>query len=258
MTRGESRINLTVCSDLADLSRRAATKFVDIARKAVGKQGRFTVCLSGGSTPRGTYTLLASSPLRDQVPWRQIHIFWGDERCIPSDQPDNHYRMASDLMLSKIELPLENVHPMRGDAADLEKAAKEYEASLRSFFGLTSGTMPRFDLILLGMGADGHTASLFPGTTAVCERQCLVVVNDVPTLGASRLTMTLPVINHARQVMFLVAGASKANALLEVFQDHGNQPRLPARLVRPENGTLMWLVDEAAAIRLRPGDLKLD
>ena len=249
---------LTVCSDPDDLSQQAATRFVDIARQAVAQQGRFTVCLSGGSTPRGTYALLAREPFRDEVSWPQVHIFWGDERCIPLDQSDNHYRMASDLILSKVPIPGQNIHRMRGEATDPAQAADEYEALLRSFFGLTGQDVPRFDLILLGMGADGHTASLFPGTAALHERQRLVVAHYVPKLGATRLTLTLPVLNHANQVMFLVAGESKADAVRAVLQGDDDQPKLPARLVRPENGTVLWLIEKAAASRLQLKDLDLD
>ena len=249
---------LTVCSDSTELSRQAAARFVDIARQAVAQQGRFTVCLSGGSTPRGTYALLAREPFRDQMPWPQVHIFWGDERCIPLNHPDNHYRMASDLMLSKVSVPAENIHRMRGEATDPAQAAKEYEALLRSFFGLSDEDVPRFDLILLGMGADGHTASLLPGSAALHERQRLVVANYVLRLGATRLTLTLPVLNHAHQVMFLVVGEHKADAVRTVLQGDDNQPTLPAQLVRSDKGIVLWLVDEAAASRLRFNDLGLD
>ena len=155
---------LVVCSDLTDLSRQAASRFADIARQAVANQGQFNVCLSGGTTPRETYALLASEPLRDVVPWPQVYVFWGDERCIPLDHPDNHYRMASDILLSKVPLPAQNVHRMRGETSDPEQAANEYEALLRSFFGLAAEDVPRFDLILLGMGGGAMltTSGRFP------------------------------------------------------------------------------------------------
>ncbi len=242
---------LSVCSDLTDLSQQAASRFADVARQAVANQGQFNVCLSGGTTPRETYALLASEPLRDEVPWPRVYIFWGDERCIPLDHPDNHYRMASDILLSKVPLPAQNVHRMRGETSDPEEAASEYEALLRSFFGLTAEDVPRFDLILLGMGADGHMASLFPGTGALVETQRLVVSNYVPKLGATRLTFTVRVLSHAHRIMFLVAGDSKADAVWTVLQGDDDQPKLPAQLVRPEKGTVLWLVDKAAGSRLR-------
>lgn len=237
----------TVCPDLAELSEQAARFFVDVARQAVGREGRFTVCLSGGSTPRSTYGLLVREPLRNAVSWRHVHIFWGDERCIPSDDPDNHYRMAWDLMLSKLPLPAENIHPVRGAASNPEGAAVEYEALLQSFFGLASHGIPSFDLIFLGMGADGHIASLFPGSAGLSESRRLVVSHYVSQLQATRLTLTLPVLNHARQIIFLVSGESKAPALRAVLQGGGTQEELPARLVRPVSGRVLWLIDEAAA-----------
>ena len=242
---------LVVCSDLTDLSRQAASRFADIARQAVANQGKFNVCLSGGTTPRETYALLASEPLRDEVPWPQVYIFWGDERCIPLDHPDNHYRMASDILLSKVPVSTENVHRMRGEATDPVEAANEYDAFLRSFFGLTTEDFPRFDLVLLGMGTDGHMASLFPGTSALHERYRLVVANYVPKLDTTRLTITLPVLNHAHHVMFLVAGEHKADAVRAVLHAGDDHPKLPAQLVRPEKGTVLWLVDKAAGSRLR-------
>ncbi len=243
--------DLFICSDASDLSRRAARRFVDIARETVAKQGKFTVCLSGGNTPRETYSLLACEPLRNEVPWPHVYIFWGDERCIPSDHLDNHNRMASDVLLSKVPIPTENVYRIRGEVTDPVAAANEYDALLRSFFGLATGDFPRFDLILLGMGADGHMASLFPGTEALRETQRLVIPNYVPKLDATRMTLTLPVLNHAHYIMFLVAGESKADAVRAVFEASDDQPKLPAEYVRPEKGTVAWLVDEAAAKRLR-------
>jgi 6-phosphogluconolactonase len=241
---------LIVCSNSADLSRRAAAQFVNMARQAVAKQGKFVVCLSGGITPRETYALLAREPLRDEVPWPQVHVFWGDERCISMDHPDNHYRMALDILLSKVPVPAENVHRMRGEATNPLEAAVEYEALLRSFFGLAASNFPRFDLIVLGMGTDAHTASLFPGTSGLHEAERLVVANYVPKLAATRLTFTVPVLNHAHHVMFLVAGEHKAEAVRRVLQADNDEPKLPAQLVRPKKGTVMWLVDEAAASRL--------
>ena len=242
---------LFICSNPTDLSRKAAARFVDIARETVSTQGRFTVCLSGGNTPRDTYALLASEPFRDEVPWTQVHFFWGDERCIPLDHFDNHYRMASDILISKVPISAQNVHRIRGEATDPVQAASEYEVLLRSFFGLASGDFPQFDLILLGMGADAHMASLFPGTEALGETQRLVVPNYVPKLDATRLTLTLPVLNHAHCVMFLVTGESKADAVRAVFKASDDQPKLPAHFIRPEKGTVVWLIDEGAAKGLR-------
>jgi 6-phosphogluconolactonase len=217
---------VTICSDLADLTRQAGTQFVSSAEQAVQERGRFTVCLSGGSTPRETYALLADEPLRSRTPWSKVHIFWGDERVVPMDQPDNHHRMASDIFLGKVPIPSENIHRMRVETGEPAQVADDYEALLRSFFDLGEKEMPRFDLVILGMGADGHMASLFPGTSGLREGQRLVVGHYVPKLAADRLTLTLPVLNNARQIMFLVSGVNK-------------------------DGKVLWMVDKDAASQLQ-------
>jgi len=242
-----SSARLEVFSDLDELSLQAAMGFVREARRTVETEGRFTVCLSGGSTPRATYSLLAKEPLRTEVPWNAVHIFWGDERCIPLDQRDNHYTMTYDLMLSKVPIPAQNIHRMRGEAKDPEEAAKDYEAMLGSFFRLRPNEFPNFDLILLGMGEDGHTASLYPGTPGLKETRRLVISHYVPQRRQRRLTLTIPTINHARQVMFLVAGAAKAHALREVWADEAPGLNLPSAYVKPDRGRVVWLVDQDAA-----------
>jgi 6-phosphogluconolactonase len=247
---------VTICSDLADLSRQAAAQFVSLADRAVQERGRFTVCLSGGSTPRQTYALLADDPLRNRTPWSRVHIFWGDERLIALDQPDNHYRMASDIFLMKVPIPAQNIHRVRVEVDNPAQAASEYDGLLRSFFDLTGEEIPRFDLIILGMGADGHMASLFPGTPALKETERLAVANYVPKLNADRLTLTLPVLNNARQIMFLVSGDNKADALRGVLEDD-SRTDLPARLLRPRDGKMLWMVDNDAAGKLENSTLTL-
>jgi len=242
--------SVTVCSNLSDLSRKAAALFVRLANEAVEQRGRFTVCLSGGSTPRTTYGLLAEEPFRDQVPWSQVHIFWGDERVIPSDHPDNHHQMASDILLSKVPIPAENIHRMPVENGDSQNAAREYETLLRTFFDLAEGQLPRFDLVLLGMGADAHMASLFPGTSGLKEMQSLVAAHYVPKLAADRLTLTLPVLSNARHVTFLVSGVNKAEALQLVLQGGQAEIDLPASLLRPADGEVIWMVDKDAASKL--------
>lgn len=245
---------IAVCSDLADLSRQAAAQFVDMARRAVEEHGRFTVCLSGGSTPRGTYALLAAEPLRSQVPWSKVEIFWGDERVVPLDQPDNHHQMASDILLSMVPIPAHNIHRAWVEVGKSAQAAEQYESMLRSFFDLADDEIPRFDLILLGLGADGHMASLFPGTAALGETKCLVAANYVTKLGADRLTLTLPVLNNARQIIFLVSGVKKADALQGVLEDDCRTD-LPARLLCPRDGKVLWMVDKDAASKLHSSTL---
>ncbi|MBF0496385.1 MAG: 6-phosphogluconolactonase, partial [Deltaproteobacteria bacterium] len=208
---------IKIYSDSAQLAKEAAERFAQAAGKAVAEHGRFCVCLSGGSTPREMYTRLAKNPWRGRVPWPAVHVFWGDERCVPPDHHDNLYAMAWELLLSRVPIPAENIHRMSGEAENPEAAVAAYEDLLREFFGLKIGRYPRFDLILLGLGADGHIASLFPGTAGLKETQRLAVANYVPALNARRLTLTLPVLNNAAQIMFLVAGENKAQVVRSLW-----------------------------------------
>ena len=241
---------VVVFDDLADLSERAAGEFSRVARQSADERGRFFVALAGGSTPRGLYRLLAGDERRSAVPWNQMQVFWGDERCVPPDHPDSNFRMAYEALLAKVAIAAENVHRMRGEDPP-EQAAQEYERELRDAFGLTPGELPRFDLILLGLGADAHTASLFPGSPALHEQSRLVAALYVEKLQANRLTLTPPVLNAARRVVFLVAGADKAPALHAVLQGEYNPGRFPAQVVRPLDGDVLWLVDRAAAAALK-------
>jgi 6-phosphogluconolactonase len=234
---------VVVCRGLDELSREAAERFVRAAQEAAARSGRFSVALSGGSTPRRLYELLAQEPYRGRVPWPVVHVFFGDERCVPPDHEQSNYRMARDALLGRVPLAPQNVHRMEGER-EPEEAADRYEQELRRFFGLSENQMPRFDLVLLGLGADGHTASLFPGTPAVQERHRAVVPNRVADLGASRLTLSLPALNAAAQVLFLVAGRDKAQVLRQVLS--GTARPHPAQMVRPEQGTLVFLVDRQA------------
>jgi 6-phosphogluconolactonase len=230
------------------MSRRAAEEIVRLAEEAAGASGRFTVALSGGSTPRATYALMAEDPsLRERMPWSRTHFFWGDERLVPPDHPESNYRMANEAMLSKVPVPPENVHRIVGEHQDATQAADEYERTLIEFFKLSRGEFPFFDLALLGLGPDGHVASLFPGTVALRERQRLVVANWVEQLDAERITMTPPVFSHAACVIFLVSGAEKAAALKAVLEPGTDSKRLPAQRIRPQRGRLIWLADGAAA-----------
>jgi 6-phosphogluconolactonase len=246
------RPDIRVCEDPAALARRGAEGFAELARRAVAARGRFAVALAGGSTPRGAYARLAAPPFSEAIAWDKLHCFWGDERCVPPGHPDSNYGMASAALLSKVPLPPGNIHRLRGEQADPERAAADYARDLADFFGLAEGGLPRFDLILLGLGEDGHTASLFPGTAALGETRRWVVANDVPHLSAARLTLTFPVLNNAAHVLFLVSGVAKAAAFREIALGRPGAERLPAHRVRPADGSLAWLVDRAAA-----GDLPL-
>ena len=237
-----------ICRDMADLNTRAAELFVALAEKAVSARGRFAVALSGGSTPNGLYALLAGSPFRQRVPWSRVHLFWGDERCVPPDHPQSNYRMVEQALLAKIPMPAENVHRMPAEK-EPQQAAAEYEARIKTFFELASGALPRFDLILLGVGEDAHTASLFPGGDALQETERLVAACYVGQLNAYRLTLTLPVLNAASEVVFLVSGRSKAPIVKEILKSQQSS-QLPAAKVRPSSGRLTWFITHDAAAEM--------
>jgi 6-phosphogluconolactonase len=236
--------HLLVVPDLAALYRRAAEEFRKCATAAVHEFGRFSVALAGGNTPRGLYELLAKEH-SGSLPWDRIHIFFGDERHVAPDSPESNYRMVRETLLTKVPVPESNVYRIRAELA-AQAAADDYEKHLREFFQLQPGEWPRFDLILLGMGDDGHTASLFPGTSALRETTRLVVANPVDKLSAERITLTLPVLNHAASVIFLVSGVAKAQIMKEVFAPRNNH-RFPAGSVHPDHGRLLWIADREAA-----------
>jgi 6-phosphogluconolactonase len=246
----EFQPHIYVGRDLEDLSQYAALQFARWAEEFVKTRGLFTVALSGGSTPRSLYTLLASDRFRDRIPWSKVHLFWGDERCVPPDHPDSNYRMAKEALLSKVPVPSENIHRMPAEQNDPERAAIEYEQAIREFFKLARAEWPRFDLILLGLGEDGHTASLFPGTTVLHEQTRLVAAPYVEKLHAHRLTLTPPVLNHAAHVIFLVSGKAKAGILRDILEGEYQPDQRPAQLIRPEQGNLIWITDRAAASTL--------
>lgn len=228
----------------------AAQLIFDRSREALAKNNSFTLALSGGSTPKRLYELLAkqNEELALQLPWEQTHFFWTDERPVGPDHPDSNYRMTNDALLRHVELPNGNVHRIYGELPSAEEAAKAYEAELRSHFNLAAYEFPRFDLILLGLGEDGHTASIFPDTEALNETQRLVSAPWVQKLNSYRITMTLPVLNNATTIIFLVSGATKALIVHEVLQ--GDPSRFPAQAIHPTNGDLIWLLDKAAASNL--------
>lgn len=237
---------MEVWPDKGQLTTRAAELFAETARQAVAATDKFRVALAGGSTPRALYELLAGETYAPQIPWEWTHVFWGDERCVAPTEDESNYRMASEAMLRRVPVPQEQIHRMRGEDEPAE-AARDYARVLEESFGENP---PRFDLILLGMGEDGHTASLFPGSSALADRTHLVAAPFVEKLKAHRLTLTLRTINAAALVMFLVVGKAKAEALRAVLEGESEDKRYPAQLVEPERGELVWLVDEAAALAL--------
>ena len=250
----ERASNVRVCVDAEEVYRVAAETWARASEEAAGQRGRFTVALAGGSTPRGLYEILARDPaFHDHLPWDRTHVFWGDERYVPPDHPDSNYRMVREALLARAPISASNVHPIPAELSDPRDAASAYERVLRAFFDLGPAELPRFDLVILGMGKDGHTASLFPGGRAARERSRLVVAERVKALGAWRITLTLPVLNAAARVVFLVSGEEKAATLATVLGPKGATAGLPAALVRPADGELTWLVDEAAAALLPGG-----
>jgi 6-phosphogluconolactonase len=238
---------IVITPDAATLAHHAAARTVNLAREAAGTRGRFSLVLSGGSTPGALYHLLAKEPYRDQLPWQQIHLFWGDERCVPPDDPASNYRLAEESLMAYVPIPPENIHRIQGEL-EAAAAARSYEKGLQEYF---CGPRTRFDLVLLGLGDDGHTASLFLGADALREAERLAVAVEAhyQDRPAQRVTLTLPAMNSARQVFFLVAGSAKAGIVQAVLE--GPDKGLPAQQVRPTTGYLIWLLDAVAASQLR-------
>lgn len=238
---------IEVHDDTQELALAAAELFVEAAAEAIDQRGEFRVALAGGSTPREAYQRLSGADLAPMVSWRNVQLFWGDERCVPPTHPDSNFRLARDSFLDKVPIPQLNVHRIEGEA-EPKQAARDYVEELRAVFG--GRKRPRFDLILLGMGADGHTASLFPNSSAVREKRRWVVAHHVDQPDSWRVTLTPPVLNAARRVVFLVAGKEKAERLHEVLRGERDPERLPAQIVRPKEGSVVWLLDKAVAAKL--------
>jgi len=241
------KANLRVFPSLEALSRQAAGRFAELARQRAAKGEAFAAALSGGSTPKRLYELLARPEFSGALPWGRIHLFQVDERCVPPDHTESNYRMIRQALLSQAPVPAEHFHRMEAERQDLEDAARRYAAEIARILAPAPGEWPRFDLILLGLGPDGHTASLFPESPALAEQRLWVRPNYVEKFKAHRLTLTFPVINAASEVIFLVAGEDKAEALGRVLQPQSEGRSLPAQGVCPQNGRLTWFVDEAAA-----------
>jgi 6-phosphogluconolactonase len=244
--------DILIAPDPDALAREAAGRLAELAYEAVESRGRFSLALSGGSTPGALYRLLAQEPYRARIPWAGIFLFWADERCVPPDDPGSNYRLADEALIAHVPLPAENIYRVHGEL-EPQAAARDYARQLRDYF---CGPKPRFDLVLLGLGDDGHTASLFPGSPALeqVERLTAAVEATYQDRPARRVTLTLPAINTARQVWFLVSGQAKAGIVQAVLE--GSGALLPAQQVAPMAGRVLWLLDAAAAgqLRSRPGD----
>ena len=241
-------MQIAIFPDTNTLSQQAAQYIVRLASEAVVTRGRFTIALSGGSTPKILYGLLGTEPYRDQINWASVEIFWSDERCVPPDSADSNYALAQEVLLSKIPIPANQIHRMPADQPDREAASREYTSEMQRTFG-TNG-IPSFDLLQLGMGPEGHTASLFPHQESLHEQQRLVIPVTVPKPPPPRLTFTPPLLNAARHVLFLVTGSEKAEAVQAVLEGPDQPEEYPAQIVRPPKGEVVWMLDIGAAAKL--------
>lgn len=242
-------MDVVIYPDSDTLSHEAAQHIVRIAQEAIVTHGRFTFALSGGSTPRELYSLLGSEPYRSQIDWALVELFWSDERCVPPESEESNYHMAQQVLISKVPIPANQVHRMPADLSDHDTAALAYSREMQSTFG-TDG-VPNFDLIQLGMGPEGHTASLFPHQPSLHEQQRLVMPVVVPKPPPPRLTFTPRILNAARHVLFLVTGAEKADAVQAVLEGHYQPDEYPAQIVQPVKGEVTWMLDKAAASKLK-------
>jgi 6-phosphogluconolactonase len=242
-------MDVVIFQDIEKLSQSAADYIVRVAREAVADHGNFTIALSGGSTPRKLYGMLAEEPYRSQIAWDKIEIFWCDERCVPPSDPESNYHLAEQVMFSKLSLSPNQIHRMPADETDRDAASLAYTQEMRRVFK-TEGT-PRFDLIQLGMGPEAHTASLFPHQASLHEREHLVMPVTVPKPPPPRLTFTLPILNAAHHILFLATGADKAEALAEVLEGPENGEEYPAQNVRPTQGEVTWMLDTGIARNLK-------
>ncbi|HJT58531.1 MAG TPA: 6-phosphogluconolactonase [Ktedonobacteraceae bacterium] len=242
-------MNIAIYPNIDVISQQAAQYIVRIATESIARQSRFTIALSGGTTPRKLYGLLGTEPYLSQIDWVLTHIFWSDERCVPPDNEESNYHMAHEVLLSKIPIPATQVHRMPAEMLNRNVASQEYADEMRQVFG--TDDIPHFDLIQLGMGPEGHTASLFPHQASLHEQQRLVMPVSVPKPPPDRLTFTPPLLNAARNVLFLLTGSDKAAALHAVLESPYNPDEYPAQIVRPSDGEVTWMVDTAAAQKLR-------
>lgn len=245
---------LLIFDDPEALAREAARRFVAGASRAVDGGGVFRVALSGGRTPLEAYRVLASDPFRYSIHWPSVELFWGDERFVPHDHPDSNYRAAREALLGALPIQAAQVHPIPTDTVSPQAAAVAYQDRLRRLFGVEEGRPVRFDQVLLGLGEDGHTASLFPGALPEAAPETLVAAVERPGDACPRVTLTLNVLNAAREVIFLVSGEAKAAVLERVLRTSRPDPALPATLVQPTRGKVIWLVDRAAAGRVEAAD----
>jgi len=241
-------VHIAIFDDKHTLSQNVAEYIMRIVKESIALYGRFTIALTGGTTPGEAYSLLGSEPIKSQIDWQRVHIFWGDERCVAQNNPDSNFYLAQEVLLDKIAIPKSHIHPMPADQPDRDVASQAYTVEMQHTFG-TNG-IPSFDLIHLGMGPEGHTASLFPHQASLHEIHRLVMPVSVPKPPPDRLTFTPPLLNAARNVLFLVTGSDKAEALHAVLEGEYQPDEYPAQIVRPTNGEVVWMLDRAVAQNL--------
>ncbi len=235
-----------ITRSLADFNEKAAQIFEEAAQNAIRERGFFCAALSGGATPRGVYARLSKNPFRTQIDWSRVFLFFGDERWVPPRHPESNFRMVRENLFSKVKIPRKNIFPIPTDLKSPSRAARAYEKTLRLYFKNNSGKA-LFDLCLLGVGGDGHTASLFPGTWALREKRRWVAENHIPALNSYRITCTYPIINRSKRILVLCAGAEKAVVIQRIFKNRNKRKKFPIERVVPKSGNLIWLIDQAAA-----------
>jgi 6-phosphogluconolactonase len=239
---------IQIAADAEAMSRAAAETIAEHICELLQTRDRYSIALSGGSTPRRLYALLAGdSELCGRIPWDRVHFFWGDERHVPPNHPESNYHMASEAMLSRVPIPPGNIHRIRAEQPDAHKAAADYDDEIRRFFDLSSGEMPRFNCVLLGMGSDGHTASLFPGSPALDEQKRLVVASWVEKLQSFRITLTPAVFNNADLILMLVSGSQKAETIKSLLAGSPSPESYPVQWIQPKHGDMLWFLDRSAA-----------
>jgi 6-phosphogluconolactonase len=242
---------IQILDDAAAMSRAAAETIVEHISESLQTGDSYSIVLSGGSTPERLYELLAvDAELREQIPWDRVHFFWGDERHVPPSHPESNYLMAYNALLSKVPIPSTNIYRIRAEEPIAAKAAHYYEQEIQKFFKIEAGELPRFNCMLLGMGSDGHIASLFPGTPGLQETNRLVIANWVEKFESYRITLTVPLFNNADRVLLLVGGREKADTLKAVLEDAANTTRFPVQLIQPTRGKMIWFLDQSAASQL--------
>jgi 6-phosphogluconolactonase len=246
-TTARNQPNIEVASDAEDLARRAADLFTWSAREAIQARDRFYVALSGGHTPKRSFEVLAASPAARALPWERVHVFWVDERYVPPDSPDSNYRLAAETLLKEVPIPPDNVHRIPTEHEDIRSAAQAYEETIHDVFELDDKQLPQFDLIVLGMGADGHTGSLFPNSFAPFDTDDLACAVYVKDKTLNRITLTHPVMRAARHLAVLVSGAEKAATLKDVLNSEPDEVRYPIHVLWPVLDKILWLVDRDAA-----------